>query len=108
MQDREAIKITVEHCCDVIELKKVSPVFLKKLSKISIKSKNAEKEAALQELATTIVDSRNFIAHAKSNYQPNGNECPNKEIYNLSECMRVVAQQVIRWFGRQHENTRVI
>jgi len=107
-KDRESISLTIEHCCDAIELQKLAPSFMAKLSKLNRTSNINDKKDALSSLATYIVDTRNSIAHAKSNYKPTGNECPDTEMHNFATCLRLVAQQVIRWFGRQHENNRVV
>ncbi|MEK4053072.1 hypothetical protein MHB84_05425 [Paenibacillus sp. FSL F4-0087] len=107
-KDKEAIRITIETCCEVLELKGSAPKFLRNLNKVNIESTREEKKQALLELSNAISDTRNMIAHAKTNYKNKGNECPKEEMKEFSDCLKIIADQVIRWFSRQHEDLKVI
>ncbi|QOH62437.1 hypothetical protein [Paenibacillus polymyxa] len=93
-KDHQAIKLTVQTCCDISDIESVAPKYLKRLS--------------LETLASAISDTRNMIAHAKTNYRYKGQECPLDEMEQFAQCLKVVANQTIRWFARQHEDGRIV
>lgn len=107
-RDKEAIQLTIETCCDLLELVGHTPKYLKNLYKFNLESTKDEKKNAYSELSNAISDTRNMIAHAKTNYKLKGSECPKGELDELAYCLKIVANQVIRWFLRQHEDNRVI
>ncbi|KAA8786743.1 hypothetical protein EC604_23225 [Paenibacillus amylolyticus] len=108
-KDNQAIKLTVETCCDLSDLIGMAPTYLKKFKDINRRTASKElKAACLEELASSISDTRNMIAHAKTNYKLKGNECPIDQLGDFAECLKVVAVQVIRWFARQPEDSRII
>ncbi len=49
-----------------------------------------------------------MFAHAKTNYQAKGDECPQDQLHDFAKFVDVIAQQIIRWFSRQHEDTRLV
>lgn len=106
-KDSEAIKVTVKQCCDAMNLKLHAPDFLKKINKLKVDSKKSEQLEALEELARAISDTRNMFSHAKTNYTKKGMECPKEQLFKFGECIKVVANQVIRWYARQ-SNTYII
>jgi hypothetical protein len=105
-KDAVALKLTILEACDPIPLAKAAPKFLTKLHKKNLK--DTERKAALEELSDCITATRNEIAHAKSNFKPNGKECPNKELVSFVECVRLVAIQVLNWFATCPEELRVL
>ncbi|EKN69282.1 hypothetical protein BABA_10481 [Neobacillus bataviensis LMG 21833] len=107
-KDYLAFKITIGTCCDLYELVNYAPKFLKKTNKIRLESNNDEQQKALDEIASSISSTRNMFAHAKTNYELKGDECPPDQLFEFSLLIDKVAQQVIRWFARQHEDTRII
>lgn len=107
-KDKEAIRITIEVCCDVLELKEFAPKYLKNLSRIHLESTREERKHALLELSNAVSDTRNMIAHAKTNYKNKGYECPKSELKEFSNCLKILSDQVIRWFSRQHDDSKVI
>lgn len=107
-KDKESIALTIEQCCDIDELKRIAPPFLKKLAMIKDDSIKSEKEAATREFANALYATRNSIAHAKANYEPTGEECPESQMPQFVECAELAAQQVVRWFGRSPEHIRVL
>lgn len=107
-KDQFAIKLTIQTCCDIGEISAIAPDFLKLTKKIKIDSKGEEKQRALEEVATAISHTRNMFAHAKTNYELKGKECPESQLQDFAKCIDVLAQQVIRWFAREHEDNRII
>ena len=77
--------------------KAFSPVVLNRVTKINVHSKKEDRVEALKELASELSDTRNMIAHAKTNYIKKGKECPDEQMINFAKCCRLVAIQVIRW-----------
>lgn len=106
-KDSEAIKLTVKTCCNIDELIEVAPSFLKKIKKITTESSKDQKNQAFDDLAKTISDTRNMIAHAKTNYTKKGAECPSNELEAFSKCLKKIAIQTMRWFARQGENEKI-
>lgn len=112
-KDSDAIKATILRCCDIEEICEQSPNYLKKIKELKkhlIKEKVNRGElidAAKIELAQSISDTRNEIAHAKANYVPKGKECPEDEKDCFAEMIRVLSSQVIQWYANVHENQRI-
>lgn len=107
-KDYLAFKITIETCCDVYELIKVAPNYLKKTKKITLQSSSEEQKKALEEIASSISSTRNMFAHAKTNYDQKGDECPIEYFHEFAKLMNIISQQIIKWFSRQQEDTRII
>jgi hypothetical protein len=103
-RDKEAIKLTVATCCEVSELAKIAPPFLKKLKSLS---ENSNKKEALEKLSLSLYSTRNEVAHAKANYNPTGDECPKDQLASFAVCAKLVAQQVIRWYHLTPETIRL-
>lgn len=112
--DRNAIKSTILKCCDIKQLAKYSPKFLKKLRELEKNLKNTKSNKAellknaFDELCDGISDTRNEISHAKANYSPKGHECPNNEKEDFVVLLRHICVQVIRWFSNVSEINRII
>ena len=106
-KDREAIVLTATTCCEATELARAAPSSLAKLRAVTATSKSKEVEEGLKEFGSCLVATRNQIAHAKSNYEPTGEECPADKIDEFAYCARVGAEQIIRWFGDLPPATRV-
>jgi hypothetical protein len=107
-KDREAIKQAVIACCEASELSKVAPLFLSKLRAFSPSDKPKDREEALARLGYSLSATRNAVAHAKANYEPTGEECPEEQIAAFAECAKLVAQQAIRWYHSRPEDVRVL
>lgn len=105
-KDAEAIRLTIATCCDPMELASVAPHFLK-IQRLNPSSTSEDRRTALENLGASIAATRNQVAHAKANYTLTGDECPPDELHQFVQCLRIAAQQVIRWFGAQAENARV-
>lgn len=107
--DNQAISLTVGTCCDIADLLDIAPDFLKKFKEFKRKGGVSDlRSQCLDELAVSISNTRNMIAHAKTNYKPKGKECPREQLEEFASCLKVVAAQVIRWFARQHEDSRIV
>lgn len=106
-KDREAIALAVSTCCEPTELAKECPPFLKELKTVSATTKRKDKDAALVIFAKSLYSTRNSIAHAKANYEPTGDECPQGELAQFSRCAKVAAQQAVRWYAARPETERV-
>jgi len=106
-RDREAVILTAVHCCEATELAPHAPPFLTALAKVNGKTKRKEREEALKHFAASLIATRNSIAHAKANYEPTGEECPDAQLGLFAECARIAAQQVIRWYADRSESSRV-
>lgn len=112
--DRSAIKITIKTCCDILEVIGCSPKFLKKIKSLkdNLQKNKADKESLLESaydlLADSISDTRNYIAHAKANYNLKGNECPESEKEAFVDMLRILAIQTIRWYSTTYEGRRIV
>lgn len=107
-KDHLAIKVTVGTCCEIMDIVSLAPKHLSRTKKLTANSSKEERMSALEELASSISDTRNKIAHAKTNYTKKGMECPEDELIEFAECLKIVASQAIRWFARQHEDSRIV
>ncbi|MGF9987639.1 hypothetical protein ABEY04_01275 [Bacillus mycoides] len=107
-KEHQAIKLTVQTCCDISEIVSIAPSFLKVTSKLATINNQDNKQKAIEEIATAINNTRNMFAHAKTNYEKKGMECPKEQLYEFVMCVDILAQQVIRWFDNQREENRVV
>lgn len=108
-KDREAMKQTMIACCDVSELSNAAPPFLTKLRSISSPSGSPRQaEDALAQLGYSLSATRNSVAHAKANYEPTGEECPEGQLAGFAECVKLAAQQTVRWYHARPEEMRVL
>ena len=106
-KDREAIKQAAVACCDASELAHAAPPFLSKLRSVSAQDPPRKKEECLAELGASLYATRNRIAHAKANYEPTGEECPEQQMAAFAECSKLAAQQAVRWYHSRPEDARV-
>jgi hypothetical protein len=107
-KDREAVKQAVTTCGEASELSRVAPPFLVKLRNLSPSSRTKGKEEALAQLGYSLYATRNSIAHAKANYEPTGEECPEEQLAAFAECAKLAAQQAVRWYHSRPEDARVV
>jgi hypothetical protein len=106
-KDAEALRLTLETCCDAVELAKHAPPKLTQLKSIKEESSAADKRKALEALSTMFTATRNMFSHAKANYSLTGDECPEKELTELTKCARVAARQCTRWYAHSDVSLRV-
>lgn len=105
IKDFEALRLTVEKCCDCDEFLELLPQSLRARLPSSIK-KPADRRQVLVEFAATLSATRNEHAHSKANYDRTGKECPAEHLRDLAECARVAAVQCIRWYSAQNPDLR--
>jgi hypothetical protein len=67
-----------------------------------------KKEEALTELGASLYATRNRTAHAKANYESTGEECPEEQLTDFVECVKLAAQQAVRWYHSRAEDARVL
>lgn len=106
--DREAVRQATIACCEASELAGAAPRFLRKLREVSPEDALKKKEEALAELGASLYATRNRVAHAKANYQPTGEECPEEQMADFAQCAKLAAQQAVRWYHSRHEDARVL
>jgi hypothetical protein len=85
----------------------LTPPFLKKLRATRAADKPKDKEEALMELGSSLYATRNDVAHAKANYEPTGEECPEEQMDEFAECAKLAAQQAVRWYHSRPEHFRI-
>lgn len=107
-KEYQAIKLTVQTCCDISEILSIAPPFLKATKRLVSANTPDNKQKAIEEISTAINNTRNMFAHAKTNYEKKGMECPKEQLYEFVMCVDILAQQVIRWFDNQREENRVV
>uniref|UniRef100_UPI00402A9DA1 hypothetical protein n=1 Tax=Bacillus sp. DX2.2 TaxID=3073452 RepID=UPI00402A9DA1 len=107
-KEHQAIKLTIQTCCDISEIVPIAPPFLKVTKRLIAVDTQDNKQKAVEEVATAINNTRNMFAHAKTNYEKKGMECPEDQLYEFVRCVDILAQQVIRWFDNQREENRVV
>jgi hypothetical protein len=106
-KDREALKLALMTCCEPRELARIAPPFLAKLKSLHPRSSAKECEDALVEFAGAVYSTRGAVAHAKPNYTPTGEECPENQLTDFVSCVDLAAQQAIRWYYARHDSQRV-
>src|SRR3569623_951236 len=107
-KDAEALRMTIETCCDSVELARCAPPSQRALKTITEASPPADRKKALESLSATLSATRNMYSHAKANYTLPGAECSEAELPELTRCARLAAQQCVRWFSHSHMSLRII
>lgn len=106
-KDSEALRLTVETCCDLVQLVEHAPPHQRALASITEGSTPQERKKAFDALSATFSATRNMFSHAKANYTMTGDECPDSELDQLTDCARVAAQQCVRWFAHSDVSLRI-
>lgn len=106
-KDKESIRQTIVTCCEATELVKFAPPFIKEFKHISSESNQQDKLKALESLGKSLYSTRNEIAHAKANYIPTGDECPEEQLFQFTKCVKIASQQVIHWYYFTPESIRL-
>ncbi len=106
-KDSEALRLTVNTCCDATQLAPHAPPVLKSLSFLSEASDAKTKKTALDDLSRCLSSTRNQLVHAKANYTLTGSECPSDQLPTLAGCVNRAATQTIRWFAGLPIESRV-
>ncbi|TSA43752.1 hypothetical protein D4R49_02350 [bacterium] len=105
-KDYEALRLTIERCCDSVLLANHAPGILTTVRTITPASKTTERRQAFSDLAGCLSATRNQVAHAKANYDRTGKECPVDQMSALMICAKVAAEQCIRWYASQNPELR--
>lgn len=111
--DKNAIKATIEVCCNMDEIFEFAPEYLKKVKSYKAQKKNPKanlddlKKQAIDEICQAVSDTRNSLSHAKANYTAKGCECPESEKFNYLIMLKYITIQVIRWFNSVSEVNRI-
>ena len=117
MRDDSLAASVIENCVDVVPLYGMIPERLRRTIK---KNCSLQKDALTDEdvnedqirgiqkgIATILYATRNSIVHAKSNYNPIGNEMKTEELSEGNAVMEIIARSIINWNGRQPEGFRI-
>lgn len=105
-RDAEALKLSVERCCDSVPMAPHAPKYLRRLAAVSTQSGSDDRKSALSDLADALTATRNQLAHAKANYKSTGKECPPEQIDSLVACAKLAAEQCIRWYAARSPELR--
>jgi hypothetical protein len=105
-RDAEALKLSVERCCDSVPMAPHAPKYLRRLAAVSAQSGLEDRKSALSDMADALTATRNQLAHAKANYKSTGKECPPEQIDSLVACAKLAAEQCIRWYAARSPELR--
>lgn len=106
----------IQTCVDVLPLWQYVPERLRKQIRKNLSLKgdslddtiSDEQLASLQkQIARMLYSTRNSIVHAKSNYEPNGNELEGDELKDGNKMMDMITMSIIQWNERQPESYKV-
>lgn len=108
----------VQTCLDVVpEFHHLPDVFQKSIkhnlgvaenTDITTIALTSEQQASLKkQVANILYSTRNSVVHAKSNYVPNGLECPIESLDEVNQMMAVFAKVLVQWNDNQTEYIRV-
>lgn len=115
LKDKELCKTVLTECVDVVPIFGLLPERVQNeiLKRCSIKEPDLNK-SSLQEiskikndLGEVIYNTRNRIVHAKSNWGASEKACACKDMEEMNEFMKALAQCLIVWNGRQPKEFRV-
>jgi hypothetical protein len=96
-KDKEMIRLVFETCMDFIDVSRLLP---KPLAKELSHDDKKELSEHIRFVAEALVATRNQVAHAKSNYEPQGNEVSEEFLPKLNEFVQAAAVRTIRWYNR--------
>lgn len=96
-KDKEMIRLVLETCMDFVDVASLLPKPLAK--ELSHDDKKGQSEH-IRFVSEALVATRNQVAHAKSNYEPQGNEVSEEYLPQLNEFVQAAAVRTIRWFNR--------
>ena len=96
-KDKEMIRLVFETCVDFVDVSKLLPKPLAK--ELSHDDKKGQSEH-IRIVADVLAATRNQVAYAKSNYEPQGNEMPTEFLEGLDQFVEDTATRTIRWYNR--------
>lgn len=113
IKDSELAKTVMEQC-DIVKLYEFLPGWVRKRCPKETRARKqqhaigmtAEKERAIKnKVAAILYATRNSIVHAKANYEPTGDECPQEDLFQLNIFMRKLCKDLIFWKDKHPEIT---
>ncbi len=113
--DKELAQNLISVTIDIVDVFPNLPeYFQKKLTKLhnfkrddfNYESKPEIQQAVRNSLGGILYSTRNNIVHAKSNYTPDGNECPTENLYDLNAFMKGLTYSIISWYNRLPDHLR--
>lgn len=102
-RDREQIKLVFVTTVNILHIVGLTPQSIRPANwphKIDNTTTKLVLDDLNKAIADSLVSTRNRIAHAKSNYVPKSNECPNQDILQFNIFLKKAAAQVIRWYNQ--------
>lgn len=87
---------TVKHQLGIDEKVKIESIALSNEQQMSLK----------KQVANILYSTRNSIVHAKSNYEPNGLECPPDSLEEVNQMMSSIGRALIQWNENQADYIR--
>ena len=104
LRDSELIKSVFNTCFDLVDTFDFLPKSIQRKVLGIIKEKNinytTKKEKLSQAsniISNTLYSTRNKVVHAKSNFEPTGDECNDKDIEQLNVFLKEITARIIRW-----------
>lgn len=117
MRDDSLAASVIENCVDVVPLYGMFPDRLRRTIKkncslqkdtLTDEDVNEDQIRGIQKgIAAILYATRNSIVHAKSNYNPTGNEFNTEELSEGNAVMEIIARSIINWNERQAEGFRI-
>ena len=104
--DRDLIKTVFLKCIDLIDLQELLPVKYQ-MKGLNYDSNKTEIEKYSRDLADILVNTRNKMVHAKSNYNSSGNECPEELMEQFTHFIQEASLRTIRWFERLASHQKI-
>jgi len=107
LRDSELIKSVFNTCFDIVDTFDYLPDSIKtkvlgtiKEKELNYETKNEKISQVANMVATILYSTRNQVVHAKSNFEPTGNECLYKDIEQLNEFLKEITARTIRWYTK--------
>lgn len=117
MRDDLLAASVIENCVDVVPLYGMIPERLRRTIKkncslqkdtLTDEDVNEDQIRGIQKgIAAILYATRNSIVHAKSNYNPTGNELNAEELSEGNSVMEIIARSIVNWNERQAEGFRI-
>lgn len=117
MRDDSLAASVIENCVDVLPLYGMIPERLRRtikknftLQKDSLNDEDVNEDqirGIQKNIAAILYATRNSIVHAKSNYNPTGNELKTEELSKGNAVMEIIARSIVNWNERQAEGFKI-
>ena len=110
-KDENLAPEVIHACIDPLPLFEYIPSYLQKTIKHNLRLEpdvdmekielDANQQKSLRtQVANILYSTRNSIVHAKSNYEPKGNECKRDDLDTINHLMDSVVRQLIEWHSK--------